>query len=93
MELNGHLNLIFGLVFGISTSCTSGGTLYRVSHIKCYRAIGLKLFIISKNFSDKSFSVREGRHTRQPYFVISGGAEAMSRSTTLFKMEPCIFFQ
>ena len=30
---------------------------YRVRHIKCYRAIALKLLIISKNVSDKSFSV------------------------------------
>ena len=35
--------------------------------IKCYRAIALKLLIISKNVSDKSFSVREGRHTGPPY--------------------------
>ena len=41
---------------------------YRVRHIKCYRGIALKLLIISKNVSDKSFSVREGRHTRLPYF-------------------------
>ena len=41
---------------------------YRVRHIKCYRAIALKLLIISKNVSDKSFSVREGRHTGPPYF-------------------------
>ena len=37
--------------------------------MKCYRAIALKLLIISKNVSDKSFSVREGRHTRPPYFL------------------------
>ena len=30
--------------------------------------------IISKNVSNKSFSVREGRHARPPYFLISGGA-------------------
>ena len=42
--------------------------IYRVRHIKCYRAIALKLLIISKNVSDKSFNVREGRHTGQPYF-------------------------
>ena len=38
-------------------------------HIKCYRAIALKLLIISKHVSDKSFSFREGRHTRPPYFL------------------------
>ena len=65
--------------------------LYRVRHIKCYRAIALKLFIISKNISEKSFSVREVRHTGPPYFFIGGGAEATSSSTLLFKMEPCIF--
>ena len=32
-------------------------------HIKCYRAIALKLLITSKNVSDKSFSVGEGHHT------------------------------
>ena len=61
-------------------------------HKKCYRAIALKLLVISKNVSDKSFSVREGRHTRPPYFFIDGGTEATSRSTPLFKMELCIFF-
>ena len=66
--------------------------IYRVRHIKCYRTITLKLLIISKNVSDKSFSVREGCHTGPPYFFIGGGAEATSRSTPLFKMEPCIFF-
>ena len=35
----------------------------------CYRAIALKLLIISKNVSDKSLSVPEGRHTRPPYFL------------------------
>ena len=43
--------------------------IYRVRHIKCYRAIALKLLITSKNVSDKSFSDREGRHTRSPYFL------------------------
>ena len=56
---------------------------YRVRHIKCYRAIALKLLIISKNISDKSFSVQEGRHIGPPYFFIGGGAEATSRSTPL----------
>ena len=41
--------------------------IYRVRHIKCYRAIAFKLLIISKNVSDKSFSVREGPHTGSPY--------------------------
>ena len=58
--------------------------LYRVRHIKCYRAIALKLLIISKNVSDKSFSVRDDRHTGPPNFFIGGGAEATSRSTPLF---------
>ena len=61
-----------------------GHDVYRVRHIKCYRAIALNLLIISKNVSDKSFIVREGRHTRPPYFFIGGGAKAMSRSTPLF---------
>ena len=52
--------------------------------MKCYGAIALKLLIISKTVSDKSFSVREGRHTGRPYFLISEGAEATSRSTPLF---------
>ena len=38
-------------------------TIYRVRHIKCYRAIALKLLIISKKFSDKSCSVPKGRLT------------------------------
>ena len=37
-------------------------------HVNCYRAIALKLLIISKDVSDKSFSVRECCHTRPPYF-------------------------
>ena len=41
--------------------------IYRVRHIKCYRAIALKLLIISKNVSDKSLSVREGGHTGRCY--------------------------
>ena len=61
--------------------------------IKCYSAIALKLLIISKNVSDKSFSVRKGRHTGPPYFFIGGGAEATSKSTPLFKMELGIFFR
>ena len=61
-------------------------------NIKCYIAIALKLLIISKNVSDKSFSVREGRHTGPPYFFIEGGAEATSSSNLLFKMEPRIIF-
>ena len=43
-------------------------SIYRVGHIKCYRAITLRLLIISKNVSDKIFSVREGHHTGTPYF-------------------------
>ena len=66
--------------------------IYSVRHIKCYRAISLKLLIISKNVSDKSFSVREGRHTG-PLHFFGGGGEATSRSTPLFKMEPCISFR
>ena len=46
-------------------------------YIMCYRAISLKLLIISKNVSDKSFSVREGRHTGPTYFFIGGGAEVV----------------
>ena len=61
-------------------------------YIKCYRAIALKLLIIFKDVSNKSFSVWEGRHTGPPYFFIGGGAEATSSSTPLFKMKPCIFF-
>ena len=59
-------------------------TIYSVRPINCYRAIALKLLIISKNVSDKSFIVREGRHTRPPYFFIGGGAKATSRSTPPF---------
>ena len=61
-------------------------------HIKCYRAIALKLLITSKNVSYKSFSAREGRHTGPPNFLSGVGAEGRSRSTPLFKMEPCIYF-
>ena len=57
---------------------------YRVRHIKCYKAIALKLLIISKNVSDRSFSVRKGLYTGTPYFFNSESAEATSRSTPLF---------
>ena len=62
----------------------SQALIYRVGHIKCYRAIALQLLIISKIVPVKSFSVREGCHTGPPYFLVVGGAEAMSRSTPLF---------
>ena len=58
--------------------------LYRVRHIKCYKAITHKLLIISKKLSNKSLSVREGYHTGPLYFFIGGGAEATSSSTPLF---------
>ena len=45
-------------------------------HIKYCRAIALKLLIISKNSSDKNFSVWEGRHTGPSYFFIGRGSEA-----------------
>ena len=64
----------------------SGISLYRVRHIKCYRALALKLLIISKNVSNKSFSVREGPHTGPPYFFIGRGAETTSHiGITTFK--------
>ena len=53
-------------------------------HIKCYRAIALRLLIISKNDSHKSFSVREDRHTEPNFFFIGGGAEATLGSALLF---------
>ena len=76
----GHSGPLFSKVsvFGI------GIGIYRERHIKCYRAIVLKLLIVSKNVSDISFSVRESRHTGPPYFFIGGGGEATSRSTPLF---------
>ena len=55
--------------------------IYRVRNIKCYRAIALKLLIISKNVSDKSFGVREGRHTGPPYLHI--GIITIKGSTNL----------
>ena len=61
--------------------------------MKCYRSIALKLLSISKNASDKSFSVQEDRHTGPPYFFIGEGADATSESTPLFSMGPCIFFR
>ena len=60
--------------------------IYRVRHIKCYRAIALKLLMISEN-------VREGCHTGLTYFFIGGGAEATSRSTRRFKWSHEFFFR
>ena len=57
--------------------------IYKVRHIKCYRAIAFKLFIISKNVSDKSFSVEKASYWTTPFFI-GGSAEATSRSTPLF---------
>ena len=79
--LQGHDLKIFSTKIDVwvkLTQCVPRGlslkrsALYRVRHMKCYRAIALKLLIISKNVSDKSFSVREGRHTGPPYFFIGG---------------------
>ena len=58
--------------------------IYRVRHTKCYKAIALKLLIMSKKISDKSFSVWEGRHTGPALIFIGEGAKATSRSTPLF---------
>ena len=49
--------------------------LYGVRHIKCYRAIVLKLLIISNNVSVKSFSVREG-----PLFFFSWRKECIAEA-------------
>ena len=49
--------------------------------------------ILSKNASDKNFSVREGRHTGPPYFFIGGGVEATSRSTPLFLIGKMYFLR
>ena len=46
---------------------------------------------IQKCFRQK-LSVREGRHTGPLCFFIGGGAEATSKSTPLFYMEPSMFF-
>ena len=61
-------------------------------HIKCYRAIALKLLIISKNVSDKSFSVREGRHTRPPYFLLVEALKIRQRQLHVFKWNHVFFF-
>ena len=61
--------------------------------MKCYREIAFIILIISKTVSDKSFCVRQGRHTGLPYFFIGGGAEATSRSTPLFKWNHVFFFR
>ena len=60
-------------------------------HIKCYRAVALKLLIISKNVSNKSFSVREGRHTRPPYFLSVEALRLRQGQLHFFKMESCFF--
>ena len=41
-------------------------------------------------FQTKVSVFGDGRHTRPHHFFIGGGAEATSRSTPLFEMEPCI---
>ena len=65
---------------------------YRVKHIKCYRAIALKLLIISKKFSDKSFSVREGRHTGPPYFLSAEALKLRQGQLHFLKWNHVFFF-
>ena len=66
--------------------------IYRVRHIKCYRAIALKLLIISKNVSDKSFSVREGHHTGPPYFLSVEALKLRQGQLHFFKGNHVFFF-
>ena len=61
-------------------------------HIKCYRAIALKLLIISKNVSDKSFSDREGRHTRPPDFLSVEALKPRKGQLRFFKWNHVFFF-
>ena len=58
-------------------------------HIKRYRAIALKLLIISKNVSDKSFSIQEDRHTGPPYFL---SVEALKLRQGQLHLNGTIFF-
>ena len=65
--------------------------IYRVRHIKWYRAIALELLIISKNVSDKSFSVQEGRYTRTPYFLSAEALKLRQRQLHFFKWNYVFF--
>ena len=64
----------------------------RVRHMKCYRAIALKLLNISKNVSDKSFSVREGRHNGPPYFLSVEALRLRQGQLHFFKWKHVFFF-
>ena len=66
--------------------------IYRVRNIKCYRAISLKLLITSKNISDKSFSVREGRHTGPPFFLSLEALKLRQGQLHFFKWNHVFFF-
>ena len=65
---------------------------YRVRHIKCYRAIALKLLIISKNVLDNSFSVREGRHTGPAYFLSVEALKLRQGQLHFLKWNHVLFF-
>ena len=65
---------------------------YSVRHIKYYKAIALKLLIISKNVLDKSLSVREGRHTGPPYFLSVEALKLRQGQLHFFKWNHVLFF-
>ena len=62
-------------------------------HIKCYRAIALTLLIMSKNVSDKSYSVREVRHTRSPYFLWVQALKLLQGQLHFFTWNHVFFFR
>ena len=66
--------------------------IYRVRHIKCYRGIALKLLIISKNVSDKSFSVREGVILDHPIFLSVEALKLRQGQLHFFKWNHVFFF-
>ena len=65
---------------------------YMVRHIKCYRAIALKLLIITKNVSGKSFSVREGRHIGPLYFLSVEALKQHQGQLHFFRWKYVFFF-
>ena len=62
------------------------------AHKKCYKAIALKLLIISKNVWNKSFSVREGRYTGPLYFLSVEAPKLHQGQLHFFKWSHVFFF-
>ena len=63
-----------------------------MKQINCYRSIALKLLIISKTISDKSFSVLEGCYTGLPYVLSVEALKLRQGQLHFFEWNLVFFF-